>query len=152
MKGAVKSTLMSGPLAPATRRGLALWAPVVLYMALIFYVSSRPDVSIPEGRWISDKSTHVLAYAALGVLFVRALVGGLPARITSATALLAVALTTAYGATDEFHQLFVPGRNGELLDLTADAIGAVLGVSICCLWGIISPAPSDVEGPSRDGL
>ena len=33
-----------------------------------------------------------------------------------------------YACTDEFHQLFVPGRAGRLLDVCIDAIGAVCGL------------------------
>lgn len=34
-----------------------------------------------------------------------------------------------YAATDEFHQLFVPGRSGQLSDVMIDGAGAVLGVA-----------------------
>jgi VanZ family protein len=53
---------------------------------------------------------------------------------------IAIALTTAYGATDEIHQLFVPGRSAEIYDLFADAIGGGIGAVVCWLWGIISPS------------
>lgn len=33
-----------------------------------------------------------------------------------------------YAATDEIHQLFVPGRSGQLTDVCIDAAGALLGV------------------------
>ena len=32
-----------------------------------------------------------------------------------------------YATTDEFHQLFVPGRTGRLLDIGIDSCGALLG-------------------------
>lgn len=35
--------------------------------------------------------------------------------------------TSAYAATDEFHQLFVPGRSGEGRDVLIDAVGALAG-------------------------
>jgi VanZ family protein len=115
-----------------------LWGPVIVYMAVIFYVSAQPDVTIPSA--LTDKSSHSIAYTLLGVLIVRALAGGLPARITARTAVIAIALTTAYGATDEIHQLFVPGRSAEIYDLFADAIGGGIGAVVCWLWGIISPS------------
>ena len=34
-----------------------------------------------------------------------------------------------YAATDEFHQLFVPGRSGQLSDVMIDGAGAVLGAA-----------------------
>jgi len=115
-----------------------LWGPVIVYMAVIFYVSAQPDVTIPSA--LTDKSSHSIAYTLLGGLIVRALAGGLPARITARTAVIAIALTTAYGATDEIHQLFVPGRSAEIYDLFADAIGGGIGAVVCWLWGIISPS------------
>jgi VanZ family protein len=117
---------------------LSLWGPVVLYMGIIFFVSHQPEVSIPAG--LTDKQSHSLAYTLLGVLFVRALAGGLGARVTPRTALFGVALTTLYGGSDEFHQMFVAGRSAEMYDLYADAIGGAAGAFVCWLWGIISPS------------
>ena len=52
-------------------------------------------------------------------------------------ALLAWTCATLYAATDEFHQLFVPGRAGlftdVLIDATGAAIGLLLAVSIIAL-------------------
>lgn len=120
------------------KRAIILWAPVFMYMALIFYTSSKSEVPLPPG--LTDKPTHSLAYMVLGVLFLRALAGGLPARISFGTAALAVALTTAYGATDEVHQMFVPGRFADWNDLLADGIGGALAAFACWLWGILFSA------------
>jgi len=49
----------------------------------------------------------------------------------------AVAITTAYGCSDEWHQSFVPGRDADLRDVWADAVGAVAGAAACWAWGII---------------
>ncbi|MGH9347322.1 MAG: VanZ family protein [Vicinamibacterales bacterium] len=131
-------------------RAVSLWGPVVLYMAVIFYSSAQPDPGLPPG--LTDKPTHSIAYAVLGGLVVRALAGGLPARITLATAVAGVALTAAYGATDEIHQMFVPGRYADANDLAADAIGGAIGAFVCWLWGIISASPGRSRGTSRHGL
>jgi VanZ family protein len=104
-------------------------------MGLIFLVSHQPEVSIPGD--LSDKQWHSLAYTLLGVLMVRALAGGLGMRVTLRAALLGVLFTTLYGASDEFHQMYVPGRSAEVFDLYADAIGGVTGAFVCWLWGII---------------
>jgi VanZ family protein len=37
-----------------------------------------------------------------------------------------VALATAYGVTDEYHQSFVPGRQAEAADVLKDLGGAAL--------------------------
>jgi VanZ family protein len=120
------------------RKAWLLWGPVVLYMGIIFFVSHEPDVSIPAG--LSDEQSHSMAYTLLGVLMVRALAGGLGAPIALRTALLGILLTTLYGASDEFHQVFVAGRSAELYDIYADATGGAIGAFACWLWGIISPS------------
>ena len=131
-------------------RIVKLWGPVALYAAVIFYTSSQSDIALPSV--LDDQPIHPIEYTVLGILIVRGLVGGLPARITLSTALLGVTLTTAYGLTDEFHQMFVPGRFADWNDVVADAIGGVTGATVCWLWGIISPAQRRREGPPRHGL
>ena len=45
---------------------------------------------------------------------------------------------TAYAVSDEFHQIFVEGRSGELLDVLIDSGGVLTGVMLICLvrfWG-----------------
>lgn len=110
--------------------------PVVLYMAVIFYLSSLPQPPLPDD--ISDKQGHSFGYLGLGILVLRALLGGLPARVRWRDALVAIAITIAYGASDEVHQRFVPGRSAELLDLYADAGGAALAAAVCWAWGILA--------------
>ena len=41
-----------------------------------------------------------------------------------------IVITSVYGALDEIHQMFIPGRFAEVLDWLADAAGAILGVLI----------------------
>jgi VanZ family protein len=49
------------------------------------------------------------------------------------TLLCAVALCALYACTDEFHQLFVPGRAALLMDIGIDTLGALLGGGIATL-------------------
>jgi VanZ family protein len=94
-------------------------------MAIIFYFSSQSD-PVPElTSRVSDKLLHVGAYALLGALFCRALVGE---GIRPPVALvLAVILGSTYGAADEFHQSFVPFRQPDFADWVVDALGASIG-------------------------
>ena len=119
-----------------SRVSIRLWLPVLLYMAAIFFVSSLEKAPLPEG--IPDKGAHWLGYLGLGVLVVRALAHGLPARITLGQGLVAMIVNVAYAATDEYHQLFVPGRSADINDVYADALGAAAGIVVCWAWGIIS--------------
>jgi VanZ family protein len=118
-----------------TRR-FALWAPVLLYMALVFYASSLSELPAVASRF-SDKLEHALAYSGLGALLVRALAGGLRRRATSHAALLAVVIAAIYGASDEIHQHFVPQRTMDAFDLLADTTGAAVAAVALYAWGII---------------
>ncbi len=113
---------------------IALWAPVLLYMAVIFALSSisRPP-AMPGG---SDKVLHALSYSVLGLLFARALTGGRDA-VTLRVAVLTIGFGALYGASDELHQYFNPPRSVEAADLLADTIGAGLGAGALYAWGII---------------
>ena len=117
-------------------------------MAAIFYVSSLHEAPLPQQ--VSDKSAHGLAYVGLGLLITRALARGLPARISLRIALASIAIATAYGTSDEFHQLFVSGRSADLYDLLADSSGAVLATVACWLWGILSIRSSSPGRPFYD--
>ena len=128
-------------------RALSLWGPVVVYMAAIFYVSSQPDAAPPPG--VSDVSAHGTAYLFLCILVVRALARRLPARTGWLELLGAVAICTLYGASDEFHQSFVPNRVADIHDLYADAIGASIGAILCWAWGIIAIRPGLPHGAAR---
>jgi VanZ family protein len=109
-------------------KAILLWGPVILVMTLIFVGSSQPDPGgLPGG--MSDKAAHFLAYAALGGALVRAISGGRPSAMTLRKVLLAALITTIYGASDELHQAFVPGRTPDVLDLVADALGGLAGAA-----------------------
>ncbi len=49
------------------------------------------------------------------------------------TALAAFAFSALYAASDEFHQLFVPGRAGLFSDVAIDSCGAALGSALAAL-------------------
>ncbi len=104
-------------------------------MAAIFFVSGQSQPPVPGG--LSNAAGHVIAYAGLGFLLVRAVAGGLGGRITGRVAGSALAIATVYGVTDEVHQMFVPGRVADINDVIADAAGALLAVGACWAWGII---------------
>jgi VanZ family protein len=104
-------------------------------MALIFVLSSisAPPV-LPQGV---DKNVHAALFAGLAVLVVRALSGGWGRRVTFGVALASVAIATAYGVSDEFHQSFVPLRQSEAMDVLADAAGAGAAAFGLYGWDII---------------
>ena len=117
-------------MAPAASR-LRLWAPVAVWMAVIFVASSRP-VPAAVSR-VPDWIPHTVEYAVLAVLACRAMAGGLHAPVGPAVAAGAMAFAFLYGVSDEFHQSFVPGRAVEAADLVKDLAGAALGAGACAL-------------------
>lgn len=54
---------------------------------------------------------------------------------------LSIALATVYAASDEIHQLFVPGRCGLLTDVLIDAAGAIFGAAFVLLLCAIFKIP-----------
>ena len=72
------------------------------------------------------KSAHFIEYAVLGFL----LAGSADSFGTKRRLLWAAFLSTLYAASDEAHQLFVPGRSGQISDVMLDSAGAVLGAVI----------------------
>lgn len=111
----------------------AAWLMPALYMGLVFYLSSQshPLPFLPESVWDFDKVLHGTEYAVLGLLLGRAfLAAGLP---WPEALLLAAVFASLYGASDEWHQSFVPGRDSDPKDWIADSCGALLGASIPAL-------------------
>ena len=108
------------------------WAPPIFYMGFIFFASSVPGDELPSwGFW--DKAEHLLAYSVLGVLFLIPTAEARLALVTPRTGALAVVLATLYGAFDEIHQSFTPGRSPDIHDLFADFLGATAGVLVVLL-------------------
>ncbi|HSY73913.1 MAG TPA: VanZ family protein [Dongiaceae bacterium] len=135
---------------------LKYWLPVLVWMALIFSASAdshsaerssrffepflhwlfpqMPQTSVDQIHHIFRKCCHLAAYAVLALLLWRALhqsknnlppwswpkVGG---------TLLIVSL---YGASDEFHQSFVPTRTPLVSDVFIDTAGGAIG--LFALW------------------
>lgn len=107
---------------------MAPWIAVASWASVIFWFSSLPGSQVP-GRFGS--LGHFGEYAILGALLLLAL--GAPDRL-----LPAVALASAYGVTDEIHQLFVPGRCADPVDWLIDTLGALVGAAVLAwLWRVV---------------
>ena len=136
-----------------TKCQIGAWFPVLLWAAIIFFISSNPDpyrflpvswrsaVPIPA---ISNSSAaellgqlmHFIEYAVLSFLIARALhSSGRGARAfhqdkpaTPKIPALVVIIAMLYALSDETHQLFVPGRAFQVIDLVVDFVGVLFGV------------------------
>lgn len=111
------------------------WGVVALYAILIFIASSFSGVSIP--RQVSDKQVHGVVYAVLSVLVLWASIKGEWRHVRGKHVMAATAVCALYGLSDEFHQRFVPGRDYDLRDLGADAVGACGAAVVVWAWSII---------------
>ena len=119
------------------------WGPVVLYMGLISWSSSRER---PDVLWSPpDYVVHGTEYAVLGLLSVRALAKRLFSGLTRAHVLGGVAIAFFYGIADEWHQFHVPGRDSSLGDVFADFVGA----SLAGLFLAAVSARSRIAGEAR---
>lgn len=119
------------PVPSSTLRGISL-ALTLAWAALIYYLSDQPGTDLPLAFPGQDKLLHLLAYGVLGFLALGTRqLSASGYRITDYWKVAAVA--TLYGVLDEFHQSFVPGRNADVLDVLADAGGALLGAGLLFL-------------------
>jgi VanZ family protein len=102
------------------RGRLSRWAPVLAWALVIFAFSSIPSLGTGLGPWdlVLRKFAHLVEFAILGALLARAV-----DRVS-----FAIALGSAYAATDELHQVFVPGRAGTIYDWALDTVGVAVGV------------------------
>jgi VanZ family protein len=124
------------------------WLCVLAWMAVIFAMSARPDsgdqssfvtqlvfttlgwTQEPEAlHWFEHllrKGSHFTEYAILALLLAWARNG---------LGLAAWAGATAYAATDELHQAFVPNRGPSAWDVALDSSGAATGLLV--VWGLL---------------
>jgi VanZ family protein len=116
-------------------RFLSLWLPVVVYMGVIFYLSSLTNP--PRPPRLSGSHQHFVEYAGLALVTLRALAGGTWSGVTMKRLVLCWLIASAYGVTDEWHQSWTDGRSPELADTAADALGAAVGAGAAGAWSII---------------
>lgn len=105
----------------------ALWA------VAIFVASSIPSSGLPSNLGLWSSVAHFCEYLILAVLLTLAL--NSDRRALWKTALIAIVIASLYGASDEFHQLFVTGRNSDPVDWIVDTCGALVG-SAATVWFI----------------
>lgn len=136
------------------------WTAAICWMAVIFVLSHQPastssglssgiaamiidavynilpGVDIPmEGfHLFIRKNAHFFAYFVLGILLLNAFRDN--SRHTSKDLFVSFMAAVLFAASDEFHQLFIDGRSGELRDVLIDSSGAATGIFV--YWTIIS--------------
>ena len=105
------------------------WAAFTVYCVIIFVGSSIPGDRIDiDGPGI-DKLIHTIEYSILSLLLFLSL------RLSSTIKMNAVFWVSAigsslYGLSDEIHQLFVPLREFDVLDIICNTSGSILGAYV----------------------
>ncbi len=141
---------------------LRRWFLVLAWMGVIFTASSDSGSSQHTSRIIGPilqwlypqiaqkeqdaitfavrKTAHVTEFAILAWLASRALRRSASDEGTSSlkfgTAAAAWSIATAYAASDELHQAFVPTRTGCWQDVAIDSTGAAFGLGLLWLWTV----------------
>lgn len=130
------------------------WIAVILWMDLIFKLSSQPaeksdklstgitEINIkaiekvkPNAKFnivkfdhMVRKNAHFFVYLVLGVFVINALRrSGIHGYKNIVFALL---ICIIYAASDELHQVFVPGRGAQIKDVNIDSAGACVGILV----------------------
>jgi len=139
---------------------LVYWLPLLVWMCVIFAASGDVDsvkhsstLFEPLLRWLFPhmspahvgelhhlfrKCCHMMEYSLLAVLAWRAVRQPQkkvrrPWRRDEAG--LALAIVLLYAASDELHQVFIPGRTGQFSDVIVDVIGGSIGLTLLWLAG-----------------
>jgi VanZ family protein len=146
---------------PRLRSFLKYWLPVLLWIALIYSASADRKSAHHSSRFIepiirrllpnlSDKSVqaivyrvrkcaHLTEYAILALVVWRALrrsAKDAPWRWRDAA--LALAFVASYAITDEWHQTFVPDRQGSIADVILDVCGGAAALLLLYAAGRVT--------------
>ena len=95
------------------------------------------DPAIRQVQFAVRKAAHVAEYAILALLLYRAVRRTRerpPAIWCRHCAGWAFAIAVLYAASDEWHQSFVPSRDGSIHDVIIDGAGAALGLALWHGW------------------
>ncbi len=145
------------------RGRLIRYAPLFLWIAFIFYLSSgqgsfeqtsrfiRPLLEFffpgtsPESisfyHGIVRKLAHPTVYAVLGYLSIRAFTSLESQKLQRKFVFLSVLLVVCVAALDEFNQSFLSVRTGSIWDVLLDSVGGVLAIGLYILYRRLRSKP-----------
>ena len=132
------------------RREAIAWALVVLWAVAIFAVSAKSGLELDGTgpiaqvkRWLANVLSDAMGYpvdvSPIGhfseyLVFGALLANALRHRLEPGGAAIAsVCVVAVYAVTDEFHQLFVPGRACDPMDWLVDVCAAAIAALIAWL-------------------
>lgn len=112
------------------RISLYHFLPGIAWFFIVLFLIGMPGRDIPGNSFLEsinfDKMVHALIFGLMVILFVRPLVmSNLTAESKKKYFILITVLTILWGlATEYIQKYFVPGRDFDLWDFAADALGA----------------------------
>jgi len=116
---------------PMLKKGIPYAWLALAYAVLILIVSSIPDLKTPQlGFEYQDKLYHFIEYGIFSVFLFFALLNSSKDFLRKNVLLISLLIGASFAILDELHQKFIPGRQADVLDFTADFVGVVL-IQIC---------------------
>jgi VanZ family protein len=105
------------------------WGYALALAATVVWASSLGQVALPDcADFVDfDKLAHASVFGLMATLVLR------PFRTRRLG--WAIFIVSLFGAADELHQNFTPGRSMDILDWVADTTGAVVAVGAYTFWG-----------------
>lgn len=89
---------------------------------------SEKDELVEKYGYIVRKTAHFGAYFILGTLTIILFID--LKGTTKLSFIISTLICTIYAATDEIHQLFIPGRCGSIIDVLIDSCGSLTAIII----------------------
>lgn len=119
---------------------------------LRFFFGELTPAGFRLAHSVVRKSAHLIEYAILAVLTVRALTAP-GVRVPRATVARAMIYCALYAFIDEAHQALVPSRTGSVIDVMVDTTGATIGTLLMARWRAFRlsvPFRARASDPSSD--
>ena len=99
---------------------------------------------------IARKLAHVMEYAVLAPVLYYTLRPSAAHGWHARSGLLSILGSALFAASDELHQLYVPGRNASVRDWFIDMAGVLLGISAAYLWARLFPQNNKQSAATSD--
>ena len=100
-----------------------------------------PILTSSIGEFVIRKSAHMFLYFVLALLTFKLIYRkdkDFDNKVIIKKILISLAMVFLYACTDEFHQLFIPGRSGEFRDIMVDTFGGAIGLCVMYIFTKIS--------------
>lgn len=109
------------------------WLITIIIAIVIFYISSLSfDTAYGQGFGWETIAYHFYAFLFLTGFFLVALIKG--KHKNKKFIILGILIMMLYAASDEIHQLFVPGRCATIFDFLIDASGILFAAGLYSLY------------------